>query len=132
MNLYTKVEDIFNNITPNPNRKLYSVVVTAPFCCAAFQDWVEEFCVYPWVGSGRQILFVSDADPIWISKEFQSAHVGYTLTVLHPASFFSDIPELWLYAYYYHKANGYVYSDSVDKQAEVYLEWLSQKEDELC
>ncbi len=124
------IEEIFKDLTPNPNRKLYSLNIMNRHCCAEAQDWVEEYCVFPYACDGTQILFVSDASPLWISKEFHSA-VGYTLTIMSPSSFFSNNVEMWLYAYFFHKANGYVYSADADKQMEVYLEHYKNLKEEV-
>ncbi len=119
-----RVDEIFNDMKPNPHRKLYSLNIAKAICVADFQDWIEEFCVYPFVCDGTQILFVSDANPFWISSEFFKSKVGHSLTIMSPSSFLTNNNELWLYAFYFHKAQGYVYSESCEKTAEERLKML--------
>lgn len=119
-----EIKHIFKDMPENPKRRLYELTVSAnpiipPYARQEKEkkltQWIYDHVIFTPLIQGCQIFFASDADPKWLLSElYKIGGIGATLVVLKPESLFSTFDNVWLYAYYYHKASGYIYPEETE------------------
>lgn len=124
-----KVDEIFKDMPPNPNRRLYHLVIGASASIPPLvrigkeeqiTNFIESICAYPPLIMGGCAYFSFDGNPKWILSEiFKIGDVGATLIQLHPESLYSTFDDVFLYAYYFHNANGYLYPEETVNQVKL-------------